>query len=314
MTKSKKKCSSCNSKNLKVLYENLYDKDYFIEGKFSILKCENCGLEVINPLLNEKQLGKYYPAKDYYSYNKHSKLAILYHKISSYYYSRKNFFVNIILWPFSSLLYHYRFEPGKNLLEIGCGNGLQLAFYKKYGLNTNGLEPYGLTLTNEERKLGIERKSVINANFPKEKFDYIIMKEVLEHIPNSNEVLKKCYYWLKKGGRLIIVIPNEESLWQKIFKKNWYGYDVPRHVYVYNPKSIKILLEKRGFKINNIRKYDLPYMIDGSLKFYLVDKSEGKDKKQNIIFSSLSKILFAPISLIVTYLNLGAIFEVEAKK
>ena len=154
----------------------------------------------------------------------------------------------------------------------------------------------------------------MSAKFPKESFDYIIMKEVLEHIPNYKRVLKKCSIWIKRGGKLIIIVPNGDSLWQRIFSKNWYGYDVPRHVCTYNPKSIKILLEKMGFRINQIRKYDLPYMIDGSLKFYLVDKSKDKNKKHSIVFSSFSKILFLPLSLIVTYFNRGSIMEVEAEK
>jgi SAM-dependent methyltransferase len=203
-------------------------------------------------------------------------------------------------------------KSGKNILEIGCGNGLQLEFYKKYGLETKGLEPYGPKLTEEEKDLGIQRKSVIKAHFPKKSFDYIVMKEVLEHIPNPKEVLKKCHSWLKDEGKLIIIVPNRDGLWRKIFSKNWYGYDIPRHVYAYNPKSISVLLEEIGFEINNIRKYDVPYMIDGSLKFYLVDNGFGR--KHNIIFSGLSKLILTPLSLITTYLNLGSIIDVEAKK
>lgn len=308
-----KKCSLCGGK-ISLLYPSLYDKDYFVSGKFSLNACSNCNFQFIEPSLNEKQLAKYYPSSKYYSYHKKSKLSILYHKISADYYSGKNFLFKVLFWFFSSLLYHYRIGPGKKLLEIGCGDGMQLEFYKKYGLKTAGLEPYGPKLTQREKNLGIERKNILESKFPKESFDYVVMKEVLEHIPNQDAVLRKSYSLLKKGGKLIIIVPNGNGLWNQIFGKNWYGYDVPRHICTYNSKNIKIRLSKHGFKINKIRTYDLPYMLDGSIKFWLVDKENGKRKKHNFIFSSLSKILFAPISLLVTYLKRGSILEVEAEK
>jgi len=309
----KTKCPNCEiPANLK--YKSLYDKDHFVKGEFSMLECPNCELKFINPLLDESQLAKYYPSEEYYSYNKKSKLAILYHKISSDYYSKKNPLINLLFWPFSSLFYHYRLIPGKKLLEIGCGNGLQLEFYKKYGLKTYGLEPYGSEITEREKKLGIGRKNVKTANFEKESFDFIVMKEVFEHIPDPKTTLIKIKNWLKKEGKLIIIVPNGESLWAKIFRKNWYGYDIPRHLYTYNPKSLSLMLKKNGFKINKIKNYDLPYMIDGSLKFRAVEKSKNKKKKHNLIFSNFSKLLLTPLSLIVTSLKLGSIMEIEAEK
>jgi 2-polyprenyl-3-methyl-5-hydroxy-6-metoxy-1,4-benzoquinol methylase len=307
------KCPICKNK-ANLIYDQLYDKDYFVKGKFSMFECINCSLKFINPLLNETQLQKYYPSDKYYSYNKRSKLAGLYHKISSYYYSKKSILFNILFGLFSPLLYHYRFFSGKKILEIGCGNGMQLKFYKMHDLETKGLEPYGPELSNEEKAIGIERKSVKNAKFEKDYFDLIVMKEVLEHIPDPKQTLLKCKSWLKKGGKLIIVVPNGEGLGAKFFKNNWYGYDVPRHVYTYNSKSISFMLNKLGFKVNKIKNYDLPYMIDGSLKFSSVDKSKGKKKNHNIIFSNFSKLLFAPLSLIATYLKLGSIIEVEAER
>ena len=117
---------------------------------------------------------------------------------------------------------------------------------------------------------------------------------------------------MKKGGKLIITIPNTDSLWEKKYKENWFGYDVPRHLYNYNKKNISIFLKKFGFKINKIRVYDSPYMLAGSLKFELIART-GK-KKHAIVYSPLTKILFAPISLIVSYLGKGSLMEIECEK
>jgi len=302
-----RECLVCESKNLKEVYKNLHDKTHFKEGKFSLMRCENCRLEFVNPLLNEKQLGKYYP-DNYYSFVNEDKLVLSYNKLSAYFYSGK--LGSLFLYPFKPFLASFftsKKDKGKRILEIGCGNGLMLEIYQKYGLETAGLEPYGPKLTEKEKKLGIKRELIEKAKF-KEKFDYVVLREVLEHIPNPKEVLDRCRKWLKENGKLIIEVPNTASLWKRKFKRNWFGYDVPRHVYNYNPKNISLFLKKSGFIVEKIRIFDLPYMLYGSLQF-----QKTKNKKVKEISTGL-KLIYAPISLFLSFTNSGSLMEIKCKK
>jgi len=277
------------------------------------LKCDKCGLEFLNPIPDSKKIMKYYPKEDYYSF-KRNNLAVLYNKISAYYYSGKNKLFNFFVSPIKSFLYKYYTDNDskkKIILEIGCGDGSSLELYKKYDLDTKGLEPYGSELTKREMNLGISRESVENAGYLEEQFDYILLREVLEHISKQEIVLKKCFRWLKNGGKLLIVVPNTKSLWKEVFKQNWYGYDAPRHIYNYDPANLSFLLKKIGFKIEKIRTYDLPYMFYGSLDFYFLDKTKIKKKPFSFIFF---KIICFPISLIITCLNKGSLIEIECSK
>jgi len=307
-----KKCPCCESEKVFIKFQKMWDKSYFVDGKFSLLECEKCQMIFLEPKLNEKELSKYYPAEEYYSFHNKNNLAITYHKISAYYHSRRNFLFNLLFYPMSPLLYTYYIQPGKNVLEIGCGDGMKLKIYREYGMKTNGLEPYGQDLTAEEKKVGIIRKSIEDAPYEKNSFDIIILKEVLEHVPEQKKVLEKCQGWLKPRGKIIITVPNTEGTWAKIFKENWFGYDVPRHLYNYNPRNIQIMLEKFKFKINKIRVYEPPYMFDGSLKFYMANKT-GK-KEHPFIFSNGMKILSMPLSLIVTKMKKGSLMEIECTK
>jgi hypothetical protein len=57
---------------------------------------------------------------------------------------------------------------------------------------------------------------------------------------------------LKKGGFLIIQVPNRDSLQCKFFKKRWAAFDVPRDLYYFRTETISSLLKKIGFKILKI--------------------------------------------------------------
>lgn len=267
------------------------DRSYLIDGEFQLYKCNNCKLEFIYPLPSDKELAKYYPEK-YYSYHKKRWLQRFYHNISAYYSKSKN----ILLRPISSLLQRYYLE-GKSILEIGCGSGFSLEIYQKYGIKTAGIEPYG----EYNDKLGILDADIKHIEFI-EKFDYIILNNVIEHISNPEFVIEKCYYWLSDTGYLIINSPNTDSWWRRLFGKYWSGYDVPRHLYNYNPDNLSSLLIKKGFKIESVRIYDVPYMIRLSLKFIT-----GLNLR-------ILDIIFIPLSLIATFVEEGSMMEIKVRK
>lgn len=51
---------------------------------------------------------------------------------------------------------------------------------------------------------------------PAQKYDTIIMSHVLEHVTDPQEVLKRARKWLTKNGRIIIVVPNADSLHRRL--------------------------------------------------------------------------------------------------
>ena len=307
-----KNCPLCKNKKTSLKYKNMGDKGYFINGKFDLIECQNCKFEFLSYLLNEKQLAKYYPSEDYYSFYNYNPLALKYHKLSAYYHSKKTFLFNFVFFPLSPILYKYYIKQDANVIEIGCGNGMKLEIYRKYGMKTAGIEPYGPGLAEKEKVLGIERISVKDAKYKENSFDFIVLKEVLEHVPNQKLLLERCFKWMKPGGRFIITVPNTDSFLCRLFKQDWFGYDVPRHLYNYNPENLSFFLKKFGFKIIRIKLYEMPYMLDGSLKFHIARKT-GK-KEHEFIFSNFAKIAATPIALMLTYLKRGSLMEIECTK
>lgn len=87
-------------------------------------------------------------------------------------------------------------------------------------------------------------------------FDLILLPDVLEHLLEPNEVLKKLRKYLKEDGRVIVSMPNirHYSALSKIFIKGDFRYEESgifdyTHLRFYCRKNIKELLESSGYKV-----------------------------------------------------------------
>ncbi|NNF22182.1 MAG: hypothetical protein HKN67_09580 [Saprospiraceae bacterium] len=67
---------------------------------------------------------------------------------------------------------------------------------------------------------------------------------------------------IKKKGFLVIALPNINSWDAQHYKEHWAGYDVPRHLYHFNPETFKTLAESNNLKVSKIipMKFDSFYI------------------------------------------------------
>lgn len=98
------------------------------------------------------------------------------------------------------------------IMDIGCACGGTLM--KAREMNPNA-QLYGIELSSGAAAVAEHFGQVFQADMltidkPEllDKFDYIIMGDVLEHIVDTDGALAKVYSWLKKGGQLIVSVPN----------------------------------------------------------------------------------------------------------
>ena len=155
----------------------------------------------------------------------------------------------------------------KNLdfLDVGCGGGLICEPIAKLGGNVTGID-----FVNENIKLAKkharERKIKINyvcddiekLNFNK-KFDIIIMFEILEHLDDWRNFLKKAKKNLKKNGKIIISTINRNiiSKYAAIyFAENILKW-IPKGTHEYQkfikPEEIRDYANKLSLKIINLK-------------------------------------------------------------
>ena len=98
----------------------------------------------------------------------------------------------------------------KNVLEIGCYDGYILKQLQKKGYEVTGCEPSKGALIGKKFNINIINDFFNKDIFPNKKFDLIIMRHTLEHIPNLEKIMKDMIYIMHDKSTLSIEVPNME--------------------------------------------------------------------------------------------------------
>lgn len=107
----------------------------------------------------------------------------------------------------------------KKILDIGCSDG-----YIGEKLIEQKNVVYGADL--DKRNLLIAKKrgllvecidiEVDSLPYKRNMFDVVIIGDIIEHVFDTDELLRKCFGVLKKGGKLIVTTPNVASLGRRM--------------------------------------------------------------------------------------------------
>lgn len=124
-------------------------------------------------------------------------------------------------------------DSTQRILEIGAGGGDTLVAIKDRGLAEEviGVDLFHLPNTNQENKIidnfiiaDIEKE---NLPFEESYFDAIVCGDVLEHLVDPWQVIKKLGVYLKPEGKIIVSVPNIRNYkaLSKIIFKGDFAYD-----------------------------------------------------------------------------------------
>jgi SAM-dependent methyltransferase len=83
-----------------------------------------------------------------------------------------------------------------------------------------------------------------------EKFDLILMLNLIEHVRRPDEILGRARGLLSRDGFLLIKTPNFDALDAIIFRhRSWGGYHTPRHFVLFNRRSFTRVAEAQGLEV-----------------------------------------------------------------
>lgn len=106
-----------------------------------------------------------------------------------------------------------RYIPGKTILEVGCGAGLGLNYLSRYAASVTAGDISAENLLharkNSNNKVQLDCFDAHNMPFSDGLFDVVAAMQVILYL-DIDRFLKECKRVLKKGGTLIINLPNKD--------------------------------------------------------------------------------------------------------
>ncbi|MBV1898679.1 MAG: class I SAM-dependent methyltransferase [Cycloclasticus sp.] len=264
------RCPVCGERDRKALYHSLTDKVFFCApGKWAMYSCASCESAYLDPRPTAGSIGLAY--KQYFTHVREdisslSLLNKLKRRIETAYRNYRygcvgssDFFgfisaLIISLYPNGrrnmdlSMRHLNRVEKGQVLLDFGCGNGDFLRRAREVGWEVRGVD-FDQKAVKQAREGGLDVRvgGVEVIDEFEEKFDVISLSHVLEHVHDSVGLLEHCFRKLKLGGYIWLETPNIGSFGHQYFGANWRDLDVPRHLVIFNLKSLRSVLKAVGF-------------------------------------------------------------------
>jgi len=272
-------CNICNGE-LTPRFDKV--RDPITNEAFAILSCPECGLGHTIP--QPADLSRYY-GRQYYGHR---------HSVTSEFCTRRSL----------RCLDRIADQPNnKRLLDVGCGDGSFLLAARKAGWRVMGTElnPY------PARAFGLDVRHALNDIDPAEHFDCVTMWHTLEHMRDIKSTLLLIERLLTPHGHLLIAVPSSVSIQAQLFGHRWLHLDVPRHLYHFDPASLRFSLENAGFSVYRFGQNEIEYNLIGwsqsamnCLNFrpnMFLDFLTGKAKDHSIWVKTSSLILGSMLSL-----------------
>jgi len=151
------------------------------------------------------------------------------------------------------------------VLDVGCSGGRLAEQLRERGHHVTGIDVYETPETS--KRLDAFYRADLDQGIPDEVgrgFDVVIAADVIEHLRNSDQLLRQIADRLEPDGRLLLSVPNFGHWYPRlrtmlgIFDYDQRGILDKTHLRFYTRRSLLKQVRKTGYQVNEIRYSGLP--------------------------------------------------------
>lgn len=252
------------------------------------VKNKDYGFIEVQPKPSNEELREYYEKK-YYQEDLSS-------HAQSYSEEEVKYFTNKIKQKEFIIGQALKTKEASSLLDIGCGEGFALNYFKNNGWDVTGVD-YSVSGLKQHHPHLVE--DLIQGNIFEiiqklvqqgSRYDVVWLDNVLEHVIDPENMLELCSQLSKDNGVLVIEVPNDYSDLQeelissgRIHNKYWEAY--PDHLSYFSRNSLVNLCEAKGWISHKlISDFPIEWFITNEHANYVANRDRGKAAHSSRIF------------------------------
>jgi len=141
-----------------------------------------------------------------------------------------------------------RFLPPGEILDVGAAAGFILKGFENKGWKGMGIEPNSNLAEYGRDKIGVKiQKGTIETTDLTQKFDLVIMIQVIAHIYDLGMAIRRIHEYLKPNGFVLIETWNKDSLTAKALGRYWHEYSPPGTLNFFSKRTLDKFMVQNGF-------------------------------------------------------------------
>jgi SAM-dependent methyltransferase len=301
-----RECPLCGGRKFVPLL-SARDYHYGNPGEYTQSQCIQCRLAFLDPMYDEQELAAFYP-KNYYAFGDRFQV------------SHPDYSFRARIWRFLGLrefpTKDPKFERPGRMLDVGCGSGWFIFQMREAGWDVTGVEPNvaAANFGKSEKGLNIIPGSLLDVTFPAGSFDYVRMNHSFEHMEHPNPVLDEAYRILADNGKLMIGVPNRDSLNARVFGRYWHHLALPVHTFSYSVRTLSRMLRKHNFEVKKVVFNTNPTPLLESIEMYLNREDASLSFKGRLTVSVAATILGNCAAQLQNFFRVADMIEITAAK
>lgn len=211
------------------------------DSEYKLLECAACGVRYLHPPPTAERLAKFYSSQYY----------------GTDWYKQQGWGMAFAKSALRGL------TPGR-FLDVGCGLGYFIDGVRRHSeWEVCGVEFSPEAVEYARRELGLEahQGELSEVSFPEHSFDYVQVRNVLEHVTDPVRLMRECRRILKPGGTLHLFVPNGRvdslDLVKFYREEGRAGLSKSGHLFFFPRRALERLFDDVGFELVRARTYGI---------------------------------------------------------